>query len=110
MNLYLVQQSRLQVLAHDGRASPDPDVLLPGGSLGVLEGRLDPVRNEVVGGAALHGHRITHLVGEHEYRPLERRRVAPGLYSMHPHKTTLTLKRTETASTGVAILVCEPFT
>src|SRR5206468_1956393 len=58
-------------------AAADPHVLAVGGRGRSLEGGLDPVGDEVEGGAALHLDRRPRMVGEYEDSNMIGRRVAP---------------------------------
>ena len=73
----LVHQACGQVLVGDRRATGQRDVESPCGILGLSERRLNPVADEVEGGAALHLERFARVVGQHEDRMVEGGILAP---------------------------------
>src|SRR5882724_201790 len=75
--MQLVDQPRAQILPDRRHAAADPNVLAFGGRGRALEGGLDPVGDEMEGGAALHLDRRPRMVGEHEDGNVIGRRVAP---------------------------------
>ena len=74
--MYLVDQSGAQIFA-DRRAAAEPDVLTVGCSAGALQCAVYPVGDEMECGAAVHRDRLAGMVGQHEYRGVVRRGVAP---------------------------------
>src|SRR5512132_33664 len=73
----LVQQTRRQILLRGARTAADRHILVAGRCPGLLECRLDSIRDEVKGGSALHLQRLARVVGENEDRVVEGRVVSP---------------------------------
>src|SRR6476661_8237132 len=73
----LVDQARLHVLANRRGAAADPDVLSVRRFLRLRERRMDAIRDEAELRAALHHHRLSRVVRQHERRHVIRRLVAP---------------------------------
>src|SRR5437868_3914023 len=77
MELQLIQQTGGQALLGDGGAATDRDILVTGGSPGLIDGRLDAVCDERERSAALLGDGVPRVVGEDEDRVVKRRLVTP---------------------------------
>src|SRR5689334_11891178 len=75
--MQLVDQPRLEILAHRRDAAADTNILAPGGRLCLLERRLDPLGDEVEHRAALHLERGPPVMCQYEHRRVIRRLFAP---------------------------------
>src|SRR5882757_8634180 len=75
--MHFVDEARAKVLLNRSHAASKPDVSTVSRLGGVLERRVDAIGNKVEGCAAVHFDRRPRMVGEHEYRSVIHRIVAP---------------------------------
>src|SRR5213593_2238561 len=76
-DMHLVDEPRLEILAHRGRPAADLDIEPDRGLPGATERFLDSAGDEMKDGATFHRDRFARVVREHEHRHVIRRVLAP---------------------------------
>src|SRR2546423_15715489 len=76
-DMYLVDEPRLEILAHRGRPAADLDIEPARGLPGATERFLNAAGDEMKDGPAFHRDRCARVVRQHEHRHVIRRGVAP---------------------------------
>src|SRR5213082_431985 len=76
-DMHLVDEPRLEILAHRGRPAADLDIELARGLTGATERFLDSAGDEMKDGPAFHRDRFARVVRQHEHRYVIRRVLAP---------------------------------
>src|SRR5258705_7873308 len=67
-DMYLVDEPRLEILAHRGGAAADLDIAVARGLPGATERFLNSAGDEMKDGPAFHRNRIVRVVRQHEHR------------------------------------------
>src|SRR5437667_6711182 len=80
--MHLVDEPRLEILAHRGRPAADLDIELARGLTGATERFLDSAGDEMKDGPAFHRDRFARVVRQHEHRYVIRRVLAPPAVSL----------------------------
>src|SRR5256885_4837509 len=76
-DMHLVDEPRLEILAHRGRPAADLDIAPARGLPGATERFLNSAGDEMKDGPAFHRDRCARVVRQHEHRHVIRRGVAP---------------------------------
>src|SRR3989440_13077651 len=76
-DMHLVDEPRLEILAHRGRSAADLDIEPARGLPGATERFLNSAGDEMKDGPAFHCDRLARVVHQHEYRHVIRRVLAP---------------------------------
>src|SRR3989442_7569257 len=75
--MHLVDEARLEILAHRGRPAADLDIAPARGLPGATERFLNSAGDEMKDGPAFHRDRFAHVVRQHEHRHVIRRGLYP---------------------------------
>ena len=94
--MHFVNQPRRKILTDGGHSTPEPDVFSLSVCHRLLQGLMNPTRDEAELGTALHGERRSRMVGQDQHGGVKRRVVTP------PTPPTIVRPRTTNRAEHVA--------